>query len=159
LPLRAAHVGEDLEEALTGHAVLVQYAARGGLRARCDHREQDVLDGDVFVFQALGLLLGGVQQLRQGARDVYLAGCRPWPADARASFEMLLDCGAQRSHVDLGAGQQARDQPLGLVQQREQQVLDVDFGMPVAQGLGLRVVQSLLRLLGQPVGVHVLTSR
>ena len=41
---------------------------------------------------------------------------------------------------------------LGLVEQREQQVLDVDLRVPVAQRLGLRVVQRLLGLLGQRFG-------
>ena len=45
-----------------------------------------------------------------------------------------------------------------MLEQREQQVLDVDLGVPVAQRLRLRVVQGLLRLLREPVRVHAITS-
>ena len=63
--LIAAHLGEDLEEALARHTMLLQQPPGSGLRPGLDHREQHVLDGHVLVLQPVGLPLGRVQQLSQ----------------------------------------------------------------------------------------------
>ena len=156
--LVAAHLGQDLEEALARHAMLLQQPPGGGLRAGLDHREQHVLDGHVLVLQPVGLPLGRVQQLPKRARDVHLAGLGAGAADARAAFEVLLDRGPQRGDAHVHSREQARDQALGLLEEREQQVLDVDLGVPVAHRLRLGVVQRLLCLLGQLVRIHAFTS-
>ena len=65
-----------------------------------------------------------------------------------------LERGAQTIRVGAGARQQACDQPFRVFEQGEQEMLDVDFGVAVSQRLCLRVVQRLLVLLREPVGIH-----
>ncbi len=120
--------------------------------------EHDVLDRDVLVLQALRLALRAVQQVAQPAGDVDLAGRRAGTGHARTALEVLVERGDQGPGVDVRALEQAAHQPFGLLEQREQQVLDVDLGVAVAKGLRLCVVQGFLRLLGQLVGVHLSPS-
>ena len=70
----------------------------------------------------------------------------------------MLDGDAQRPGVDIGAGEESGHEAVGLVEQREQQVLGVHLGVAVTKRLGLRVVQRLLRLERQPVRIHLITS-
>ena len=150
--LRAADGGQRLEEAVMRDAVLLQDPPRR--RVGLEHRQQQVLDGDVLVVEALGLLLGAIEQQPEAARDGDLLALAR-TGDAGPALERLLDGLAQRVDVHLGAHQQPRHEPVVLVEQREQQVLDVDLGVPVAQRLGLGVVQGLLALLGELVRVHL----
>ena len=52
--------------------------------------------------------------------------------------------------------QQARDEPVWLVEQGQQEMFAVDLRVPEAQRLGLRVVQGLLGLLREPVRIHAI---
>ena len=114
-----------------------------GLRARLEHREQEVLDRDVLVLQPLGLLLGGVEQLAERARHAHVARSGARAADARPALEVRLDVRrAARPTSTSGALEQARHEAVRLVEQRQQQVLDVDLGVPEAQRLRLRVVRG-----------------
>ena len=146
----------DLEEALARDAVLARAA---GPAAVCEpvveHRQQQVLDRDVLVLQPLGLLLGARRAAALSARETYTSpGAAPGPL-TRGRPSRCCSTAARSAPASTSARvEQARDQAVGLVEQREQQVLDVDLGVAVAQRLGLRVVQRLLRLLGQPVRVH-----
>ena len=149
--LSAADLGQHLEEAVRRQPAVLEHLACG--RARAQHRQDEVLDGDVLVLQARGLLLGVLEQQREPARDAHVTA-RARPRHARPRLERLRDVGADRVDVDAGALEQARDQAVGLVEQREQQVLDVDLGVAEAHRLGLRVVDGLLGLLGQTVDVH-----
>jgi len=54
-----------------------------------------------------------------------------------------------------GLAEQPGDDALGLIQQREEEMLDVDLGVTEAERLRLRVVQRFLRFLGQVTRVHV----
>jgi hypothetical protein len=149
--LGAAHLGQHLEEAVRRQPAILEHLAGG--RARAQHRQDEVLDGDVLVLQARGLLLGVLERQREPARDAHVTA-RARPRHARPRLERLRDVGADRVDVDAGALEQARDQAVGLVEQREQQVLDVELGVTEAHRLGLRVVDGLLGLLGQTVDVH-----
>ena len=149
--LSAADLGQHPEEAVRRQPAILEHLACR--RARAQHRQDEVLDGDVLVLQARGLLLGVLEQQREPARDAHVTA-RARPRHARPRLERLRDVGADRVDVDVGALEQARDQAVGLVEQREQQVLDVDLGVAEAHRLGLRVVDGLLGLLGQPVDVH-----
>ena len=50
----------------------------------------------------------------------------------------------QPVRIRAGLAEQPRDDALGLVEQREEQMLDVYLGMAEAERLGLRVVQRFL---------------
>jgi hypothetical protein len=111
-------------------------------RRRLEHREDDVLDRDVLVLQPLRLILGVVQQQRQVASDPGVAGARA--RDLRTSLELVLGRSPQRADRYRHALKEPRNQSVGLLQQRQQQVFDTDLLMPVAQRLRLRVVQRFL---------------
>src|SRR6202012_1740186 len=80
------------------------------------------------------------------------------PAGAWSSLERALGRDSQRPCVDIGAGEESGHEAVGLVHQREQQVLRIHLGVAVTKRLGLRVVQRLLRLERQPVWIHLITS-
>ena len=107
-----------------------------------------MLNRHVLVLQPSSFLLGGVKQLPERSCDTELAAGGSRPADSRPAFERTLDRRPQGTGIDIGSRQQTRHEPLGLLEQRQQQVGGVDFGVAVAQRLGLRVVQRLLGLDG-----------
>ena len=156
--LRAPDLGHHLEQAVPVRAVLAQKVPGVGVRSGHEHRQQQVLDRHVLVLQPLRLPLGRVEQLPERPGQAGLPGARARPADPRTALQSTLHRRAQGAGVDIGPGQQPRDEPFRLLEQRQQQVGGVDLGVPEAQRLGLRVVQRLLGLDGQAVRVHVITS-
>ena len=82
----------------------------------------------------------------------------PDPLTRGRRGQVALEIGLQRAVVDPCALQQPRDETVGLCQQCQQHVLDVDLRVAVAERPGLRIVQGLLRLLGQQVRIHAITS-
>ncbi len=113
-----------------------------------------MLHRDVLVLQTFGLAFGALQQPRQPLRDEHLAGRRARARDPGPPAELGLDVDAQPIGVGARLVEQPGYEPFGLVEQGEQQVLAVHLGMAEPQGLGLRVVQRLLRLLRQLVRIH-----
>ncbi len=61
-PLVAADLRERLQEAVPGHARLMQQTAGRGRRTLREQRHDEVLDGDVLVFEPARLLLGHIEQ-------------------------------------------------------------------------------------------------
>ena len=105
------------------------------------HGQQQVLDRDVLVLEPVRLLLGRVQQAGQPLGDVDLPGARARAGDPGPPAEFGLQRGAQPVRVRAGLAEQPGSDALGLVEQREEQVLGVHLGVPEAERLGLRVVQ------------------
>ena len=153
-PLVAAHAGQRGQERLAGQPVLLQAPAARGGRALVDQGEQQVLDRDVLVLEPAGLPLGGVEQAAEPLGHEHLAGRGPWAGHLGPAPELGLQVGAERARVGAGLLEQPWRQPVGLVDQGEQQVLAVDLGVAEPQRLGLGVLQRLLGLLGQTVEVH-----
>ncbi len=117
--------------------------------------EQEVLGGDVLVLQLLRLFLGAVEQLREPVAHVGL-GAALHPGDA-AQFVLEPRFDLLRVRPDL-----LEDRPrhaVGLVQEREEQVLDVDGLVLALAGLRLRLLQHFLGLHGQLVGSHFLQRK
>ncbi len=75
-------------------------------------------------------------------------GFAPGPLTRGPPAQLGLERPAQPVRISAGLGEQPGDDALGLVQQGEQQVLAVHFGVPEAQRLGLRVVQRFLLTSG-----------
>jgi hypothetical protein len=143
-PLVTADCGQRREEAVAGDAELREQAAGGDRGTLLNHRQHQVLDGDVFVLQALRLVLGAQEDLLQPVRDVDLAGFHARARDAGPAGQLALDLGHQRGGRHVHPGEQARDEPLGLLEQGEQQVLAVRLLMAEAERLGLGALQRLL---------------
>ena len=100
-----------------------------------------MLDRDVLVLEPVRLLLGRVEQAGQPLRDVDLSRAHARAADPGAPRELGLQRRSQPVRIGAGLAQQPGSDALGLVEQRQQQVLAVDLGVPEAERLGLRVVQ------------------
>jgi hypothetical protein len=120
-----------------------------------DHGHQQVLDGDVLVGEPPGLLLGLVEERGQPRRDHDLAlrgaACA---RRARDALQLGLDVGGQPVHVGAHRVEQSRHEPVGLLEQREQQVQRVDLDVACPGRGVLRRGNGLLGFLGQPVEVH-----
>ena len=86
--------------------------------------------------------------------DVTWPGSAPGPLTRGRRLELGLQVLTQPVRVGARPSQQPRDQPLALLEQRQQQVLAVHLGVAEPQRLGLGVVQGFLRLLRQSVQVH-----
>ena len=82
--LAAAHLLQRLHQPFARDAQLFEQSARGA--AILGHRQQQVLDRDVFVLQPFGLVLSLGEQAIEAAGDVDLIrlplkGPRPWAGD------------------------------------------------------------------------------
>ena len=155
--LAAAHLRQRLQEALARRAVLCQQPPGRCPRTGREQGEDDVLDGDVLVLEAAHLRLGVVEHLRERAGHAHLAA-RPRPAHARPSGQVALEICLHGGRRDACALQKPRDKTVGLCQECQQDVLDVDLRVAIAERPGLRIVQGLLCLLGQQVRIHAITS-
>ncbi len=149
-----AHPGERGQERLPGDSVLRQPAAGRGAGALLGQGEEEVFHRDVLVLEAPSFAFGRVQQPGQSLGDEHLPRLGAWPGDLRPPSQVGLDRGVQRGGVGADLPDQARDQPVGSLQQSDQQVLAIDLGVPERGRLGLGGGQRLLGLLGQPVHVH-----
>ena len=94
---------------------------------------------------------------RRASRCVILIcpGFTPGPLTLGRLRELGLQCLPQPVRIRAGLAEQPGNDALGLVKQREQQMLNVHLGVPEAKRLGLRVVQCFLRFLRQVARVHV----
>jgi hypothetical protein len=155
--LAPAHLGQDLQQALAGEAAVVQDAVGRGLQVGAEHREHEVLHRHVVILEALGLLLRDVEQPGQRARHADIGGGTR-AGDRRPRPEVLPERVHHRADVDVGAGEQPRHEPIRLLQQCQQHVLDVDLETPGAERHLLGGRERLLALLGQAVRVHGVTS-
>jgi hypothetical protein len=157
-PLVAAYPGEGVEEGVAGDAALLQAPPGGSGRTLLDQRQHEVLDRHVLVLESPGLAFGPVQEPGEalGDHDLPRAGARS--GGARPLGQIGAQVGVQR--LDVGAG--LRDEPghqaLGLVEQRDEQVLAVDLGVAEPHRDALRLLQCFLGLLGEPVHVHGVCS-
>ncbi len=132
--LRAPHLGKRLQEPVAARVELGQQASRGGGRALLEKGQDDVLDRDVLVPQALGLLLGPDHELGEALRDVDLARLRALPRDARLALKRLVELAAQHVGGHVHLLEQPGYEPPFLLEQGEQQVLAVHLGVAVADG-------------------------
>ena len=153
-PLGTPHRGQGLQERVARHAMSRQDPTGCRAGSLVEERDHQVLDGDVLVLEPAGLLLGGLEDAVQPLGDVHLPGLGAGPGDARALLELGLQVFTQPVHIRTRPGQQRRNQPFALLQQRQQQVFTVHLLVTEPERLGLGVVQCFLRLLRESVQVH-----
>ncbi len=153
-PLTSPDACQGAEERLPGDAVLGQPSTGVGRRSLLDQRKGQVLHRHVLVLEPLGRTLGRVQQPGQALRDIHLPRRGARPGDLRASGQRLLCAAAQRAQIGTGLFEHPRHDALGLVEQRHEQMLTVDLGVPQLGRRALRILQRFLGLLGQAVHVH-----
>ena len=111
-----------------------------------------MLGGEVLVVELLALLVGRFEQRERAGRQPRVA--HRCTRHARQPAERLVDPVAQRVEVDADALEHAVDDALGLVEQRAEQVLGCDLGVPGVAARGLRGAHGCLGLASELVRVE-----
>ena len=111
--------------------------------------EQQMFGADVIVLELGRLGLRGIERLSQIAPGVGIAAALDLVPAREFRFQIRLEPGDR--HAD--ALQQIGHEALGLAEQREQQMLAVNFLMRIFAREALRLLQRLLRFLGELVRV------
>src|SRR2546428_3157404 len=147
-----AHVLERVEHALVRHAETLEGLPRVALVF--GHREEQVLRRNELVAEALGLFLRLLQDAPEARRraDLHVA------ADLGLTLELGRKRGRKLRRLHAERGEDARNDPPGLVDERRGDVFDVDLGVALLARLLLRGDERLLRFLGELIGVdHFIT--
>ena len=117
----------------------------GGAPALGGDRDEQVLGAGVLVLEPLGFLLGGRRSPAAGAAE------KP-TCDAAVRARQPVQLGAhrrrQRRRIRVHLADDLRDDAFLLLEQRQQQVLGQDLGVPFAVGELLRGEDRFLRFLG-----------
>ncbi len=122
----------DAREGLTGVALVLR------------HREEQVLRRDEVVLERIGLLLG----LGEDAAEPSRCGELHVALHLRLARELLLGRGEQLLGRTAERLDDARNDPALLLEQRREQIFDVELGTPVLLGGLLCRDQRFLGLLG-----------
>ncbi len=145
----ASHLGERLGQGVRGGARPAQQG--GGLAAVGGDPDQQVLGRDVLVIELAGAARGGVDHRQQLPRRFRGAG--GGAVHARQPADLIGGLLRDQRRVGAHGPQQRRRRPVGLLQERGQQVQRVDLGVAVRCGLPDRHRERLLALSGELV-VH-----
>ena len=108
-----------------------------------DDREQQVLGREVLVLEPFHFRRGRVEQPAKARSEIGLR-----PVDLRQLIELGLDIGRDTSRVDADLLDDGRNGSVGLLEQREEQVLRRDLLVLGFLGKRLRLLDRLLCLLG-----------
>ena len=90
-----------------------------------------MLNGNEIVFELFGFVFGLRQQAIQTRRDVNLLGPAAAMGDLGHALQLLLDAPFKAVSSDAGLGENRNRQAILLVEQRCQQMLDVNLLMAV----------------------------
>jgi hypothetical protein len=115
--------------------------------------EQEQLGSDVLVAALLRFLVGDVEELRQLARDVHLAG---GAFHLRQLLDGLGETLAEKLRIASRLADQAGDAAVFLAEEREQQVGGLDVLLVAAERQALRLGEGFLQLGGELVKAHVI---
>ncbi len=88
-----------------------------------------MLHRHVGILESLRLPLCGIEQLGQTLGDHHLTGGRAGAADLRPTRQFTIQIGSKCFDIRAGLFEQSGHQPILLIDQCEQQVLSVDFGV------------------------------
>ena len=152
--LTAAHLLDRLQQALAGDVEGVEEPLHRRLCAG-RHREQEVLDGDVIVFQLLGFVGRAHEQLVELSRDGDLSGRdTAGPPNARDLIEQLVGRRGDHLWFERELGDDARADTTVLPEHGGEQMRLVRHEVATARRNGLGLPQGFARLLGGFVQVH-----
>ena len=145
--LRTAHLLQRGHQLGARDPRVFQNAGGGDFRVR--ERQEVVLGAEVFVLQLGHFLFGGVERGGQFAPQPDLPAVdRGPPRQLRA--QLFLH--AARGHAELV--EKRSGESFALLQQREEKMFVVDFGVPGLRGQILRGLHGLLHLLSEAVESH-----
>ena len=146
----AADLLEGAVESLGGDAVGAD-DLRGGAAGVSGQRDQQVLDADVFVVEALGLDVGSLEQLDDSGRDGELDHV---VAEFGGGVDGGVGVGAESGAVDVEGVEQVVGQSVLDAGDAGEQVLDVPLGVALLAHELLRGLEQLLGLDGESVSSH-----
>ena len=96
-----AHIFHDIHDAVTIDIVIGK-DFRGGRIAFAHNGQKDVLGADIFIFEAVGLFIGKVDDLFETRckKDLRLASCAVNGRGARTFAEDFINTGAKHTYID-----------------------------------------------------------
>jgi len=113
-----------------------------------------MLGADVFVAQAVGLVVSLVDDPLDAGRDEHLACPAAIDRGLGRGPQDFVQPGADHLNIDVDPLQHLRDHAIRLLDQRQQEVFDIDLVMAVAHqdfvGAGRRILQTF----GETVKAH-----
>jgi hypothetical protein len=148
----AAHVEQGFHETVAREAEFAQELAGGALVV--NDGEKEMLDRNVFVFQAFGLLFGAVKKLRKAVGYIDLIGASGAAGDFGKFLDFLFEAFVEGFEADVGAKKDRRGQAAFLFEHGEEEVFDVNLLIPMLNGAGLSEPDGVLRFFGKPIHVH-----
>ncbi len=154
--LVAAHLLECVQERGLGHVHLRERVLEHAPGRQ--QREEQVLHRDVLVAHGSSLLLGSGHHRREFLCQVDLVLLESRAAHLRALAQLGADRVGDPVDRDLHALQQPRDQAVLLLDEREREVRPIDLLVAELDRQGLGGLQGFLRLLGELLGVHRVSS-
>jgi hypothetical protein len=151
-PVRAADLRERSEQLVVRQTVPVE--DRLHVAIRLGRSQDQMLDRDVVVLEALRLVLGFLEELKSASTERRLRTA----GHLGNGFQSFLEFPADRPGARPGTLDQWSRDPLALLEQRDQQVLRQDFRVASPHGAVHRVAHRLLALRGQSIHTHHSTS-
>ncbi len=113
-----------------------------------------MLSGDVFVAQAVGFLVGEVDDPLDARGDKHLIRAVPVDRRFRAGAQDFVQTRTHRAHVHRQSFENLRDHAVGLFQQGEQDVLGIDLIVTVALQNFVGSCGGVLRAFGKSLKTH-----
>jgi hypothetical protein len=146
--LAAAHLSQGAQDGIFGETKLGQAFAFHAF----GQRQQDMLGGDIVVLHAACVAFCGLQGIAGRTRKTYL---RRAAVDLGTALQVVIDIAAQTGGAAGDLDHDGRDDPFGLLQQRQQQMpgLDILMAQFLSERLGLN--NGFLSFLCIPVQIHV----
>src|SRR5690606_1548880 len=126
----------------------------GGGAALAQDRQEDVLGGDVFVLEAVGLFVGQVDNALYARGDKDLPGAAPKDVGLGAGAQDIIQALGEDAGVHLQVLEDLRDHALRLFDQRQQDMLGIDLVMAIALDDLCGALGGFLGSLGKTVKSH-----
>ncbi len=152
-PLTAAHLLDGLVDAVFRHPRAVEDAPGGGVTFAEDCQE-DMFGGDVFVFQPVGFLVSHVNDPLDARGDEDLPRAPTEDVGLGAAAQHIIKLFAQLADIHVEHFEQLGDRAVGLLDQRQQDVLGVNLVVSVALDDLRGALGSFLSALGKAVESH-----
>ena len=143
--LAAAQLFDGGGDAVAGDACFRQDTRHICVSLR-ENGEEDVFGGDEFVLQAICIFIGQVDNALDARGDEHLASAAAINGCLRAGAEHIIETLLQQLRLHLEQFQNLRDDTLGLLEQRKQNMLGIHLVVSIALqdlvGAGGRVLSA-----------------
>ena len=148
--LRAPNALEGLRDAVLRDPLLLEELGRRRSAAFLGDRDEQVLGADELVLDAVGLRLRPVGDEREPRRQMRLGSA----VGLRHVLEQLARAAARSRDLDVHLSQQFRHDAVGLLDERDEQVLRLDLGVVALLGEIDGLGDGFAGLFGELVDIH-----